>query len=74
MGEYVLLGSFSPLLFIIGFPAVVVTISLAVTQANGYGNTAACWLDVKSGLIWAFIAPALLVILVSEISFCFFTT
>ena len=50
--------------FLLGFPAIVVAISLAVTQANGYGSTAACWLDVKSGLIWAFIAPALLVILV----------
>ena len=50
----------------LGFPAVVVVISLTVTHANSYGNTAACWLDVKSGLIWAFIAPALLVILVSE--------
>ena len=54
-----------------GFPAIVVTISLAVTQANGYGNKKACWLDVKSGLIWAFIGPAMLVILVSENSFHF---
>jgi len=49
-----------------GFPAIVVAISLAVTQASGYGNEAACWLDVESGLIWAFIAPALLVILVGK--------
>ena len=54
------------LLYFLGLPAIIVTISLVVTQANGYGNTEACWLDVKSGLIWAFIAPALLVILVSE--------
>ena len=33
----------------------------------GYGKIAhACWLDVDSGLIWAFIAPALTIILVSE--------
>jgi len=52
-----------------GFPAVMVTISLAVTQANGYGNAAACWLDVESGLIWAFIAPALLVIVINIVVF-----
>ena len=50
--------------FSLGFPTIIVAISLAVTQANGYGNEAACWLDVESGLIWAFIAPALLVIVV----------
>ena len=41
-------------------------ISLAATQADGYGTTEACWLDVPSGLIWAFIAPALIVISVSK--------
>ena len=49
----------------LGFPAVVVAISLAVTQADGYGSQEACWLDVNSGLIWVFIAPVLFVILVS---------
>jgi len=44
----------------------VVATSLAVTQADGYGDKDACWLDVKSSLIWAFIGPAILVILVSE--------
>lgn len=48
-----------------GFPAIVVTISLAVTKAHGYGSKDICWLDVNSGLIWAFIAPALLVIVIN---------
>ena len=50
----------------IGFPAIVVAISLAATQTDGYGTEATCWLDVSSGLIWAFIAPAITVISVSE--------
>ena len=49
-----------------GFPAIIVAISLAATQAVGYGNAHACWLDVSSGLIWGFIAPAITVILVSK--------
>ena len=40
-------------------------ISLGATQADGYGSSENCWLDVPSGLIWAFIAPAVLIILVS---------
>ena len=51
-----------------GFPAIIVAISLAATQAVGYGNAHACWLDVSSGLIWGFIAPAITVILVSKYS------
>ena len=50
-----------------GFPAIILVTSLTATRAVGYGKIAhACWLDVDSGLIWAFIAPALTIILVSE--------
>ncbi|XP_068678749.1 adhesion G protein-coupled receptor B1-like [Montipora foliosa] len=52
-----------------GFPAIIVAISLAATQAVGYGNAHACWLDVSSGLIWGFIAPAITVILVNIVVF-----
>ena len=55
------------LYFSLGCPAVVVAVSLAVTRAKSYGSSGTCWLDVDSGLIWAFIGPALLVILVSKI-------
>ena len=55
------------LYFSLGCPAVVVAVSLAVTRAKGYGSSGTCWLDVDSGLIWAFIGPALLVISVSKI-------
>ncbi|XP_022786826.1 adhesion G protein-coupled receptor L3-like isoform X1 [Stylophora pistillata] len=52
-----------------GFPAVIVAISLGATQAVGYGSSKACWLDVESGLVWAFIGPAVLVILVNIVVF-----
>ena len=66
--QYVYWGRWSlSSLFSIGFPAVIVVISLAVTQAVGYGTSETCWLDVPSGLIWAFIAPAIIIILVSKL-------
>lgn len=52
-----------------GFPALIVVISLAATQADGYGTSEACWLDVPSGLIWAFIAPAVIIILINIVVF-----
>ena len=44
----------------------MVIISLSVTQLKGYGHKEACWLNADKGLIWAFIVPALGVILVSK--------
>ncbi|XP_052221848.1 adhesion G protein-coupled receptor L3-like isoform X1 [Dreissena polymorpha] len=44
-------------------PAVIVAISLLSTQVNGYGSERFCWLSLERGLIWAFVAPALLIIL-----------
>ncbi|XP_068752097.1 uncharacterized protein [Montipora capricornis] len=52
-----------------GFPAIVVAISLAATQTVGYGTAHACWLDVSSWLIWAFIAPVICIILVNIVVF-----
>ncbi|XP_078361558.1 adhesion G protein-coupled receptor B2-like [Oculina patagonica] len=52
-----------------GFPIIVVSISLGVTRADGYGSPEACWLDVSSGLIWAFIVPATVIILVNIVVF-----
>ena len=48
-----------------GFPAIVVAVSLGATQTAGYGRADICWLSTDSGLIWAFIGPASVVILVS---------
>ncbi|XP_044174181.1 adhesion G-protein coupled receptor G4-like [Acropora millepora] len=52
-----------------GFPAIIVAISLAVTQTVGYGTAHACWLDISSGLIWVFIAPVISIILVNIVVF-----
>ncbi|XP_044174180.1 uncharacterized protein LOC114947269 isoform X5 [Acropora millepora] len=52
-----------------GFPAIIVAISLAATQTVGYGTAHACWLDISSGLIWAFIAPVISIILVNIVVF-----
>ncbi|XP_058959688.2 uncharacterized protein [Pocillopora verrucosa] len=52
-----------------GFPAVIVAISLGATQAVGYGSSEACWLDVKSGVAWAFIGPAILIISINIVVF-----
>ncbi|XP_071964473.1 adhesion G-protein coupled receptor D1-like [Antedon mediterranea] len=52
--------------FIVGwaFPIVVVGVSVGA-NLDGYGNDTSCWLDVESGLIWAFVGPALLIILIN---------
>ena len=48
-----------------GVPAFIVSISLAVTRLQGFGDTeSGCWLSVDNGLIWAFAAPAAVIILV----------
>ncbi|XP_053393402.1 adhesion G protein-coupled receptor L2-like [Mercenaria mercenaria] len=49
------------------FPALIVGISLAATQTKGYGNEKSCWLSIDDGVIWAFVGPALLIILVNFI-------
>ena len=55
---------------LVGFPAVVVTVTLAITRVRGYGRglskARTCWLAVDNGLIWVFVTPALIVILVNN--------
>ncbi|XP_052245369.1 adhesion G protein-coupled receptor L4-like isoform X2 [Dreissena polymorpha] len=46
-------------------PAVIVGISLGVTKTKGYGNENFCWLSIKDGVIWAFVGPTLLIILLN---------
>ncbi|XP_071126674.1 adhesion G protein-coupled receptor B3-like isoform X2 [Mytilus edulis] len=46
-------------------PGIIVGISAGVTKLSGYGNRNFCWLTLESNLIWAFIGPALLVILIN---------
>ncbi|XP_055954631.1 uncharacterized protein LOC126812386 [Patella vulgata] len=56
--KWIMLGSW-------GFPALIVGISLGVTQLEGYGNKHFCWLSLESGLLWAFVGPAIFVIVVN---------
>ncbi|XP_067829252.1 adhesion G protein-coupled receptor E2-like isoform X2 [Heptranchias perlo] len=51
-------------LFGYGFPLIVVAVSAAV-YARGYGTDKYCWLDLKSGFLWAFLAPVCIIILVN---------
>ncbi|XP_033123619.1 adhesion G protein-coupled receptor L3-like [Anneissia japonica] len=52
--------------FVIGwvFPMIVVGASVGA-KLDGYGTKNSCWLDVESGLIWAFVAPSIFVIVVN---------
>ncbi|KXJ28919.1 Adhesion G-protein coupled receptor D1 [Exaiptasia diaphana] len=55
-----------------GFPLLVVGISLCATQTEGYGYhglQTACWLSVDNGLIWAFIGPAVVIMLINMVVF-----
>ncbi|XP_045171745.2 adhesion G-protein coupled receptor D1-like [Mercenaria mercenaria] len=38
-----------------------------VFKLEGYGNEKVCWLSVKTGLIWTFLIPVMLVILINLI-------
>ncbi|XP_046858708.1 adhesion G-protein coupled receptor D1-like [Xenia sp. Carnegie-2017] len=50
-----------------GIPLITVTISLAVTQSEGYGTDYYCWLSAKNELNLAFVLPACLVIFANTI-------
>nr|XP_009664965.1 PREDICTED: probable G-protein coupled receptor 133 isoform X2 [Struthio camelus australis] len=47
-----------------GCPLVICIIS-AASAIDSYGESNNCWLSLENGAIWAFVAPALLVILVN---------
>ncbi|XP_063405019.1 uncharacterized protein LOC134688338 isoform X2 [Mytilus trossulus] len=49
------------------FPIFIVGVSMAASQLDGYGNSKFCWLSLESGLIWAFIAPVIVVILANAV-------
>ncbi|CAH1800167.1 unnamed protein product, partial [Owenia fusiformis] len=45
--------------------AVVVGVSLGVTKLEGYGTDQYCWLSIDKGVIFAFVGPALGVVMVN---------
>jgi hypothetical protein len=50
-----------------GIPLLIVVVSLGATQGEGYGTESSCWLSVENKVIWAFVGPAFLVILVGAL-------
>lgn len=48
-------------------PAIIVGISLISTQTKGFGNDVLCWLTPEDNVIWAFIVPALIIIVINII-------
>ncbi|XP_071115297.1 uncharacterized protein [Haliotis cracherodii] len=50
-----------------GVPAVIVGITLGVTRLEGYGNDQFCWLTVTDGILFAFVGPALFVVLANAV-------
>ncbi|KAM9475036.1 adhesion G-protein coupled receptor D1 isoform 1-T1 [Clarias gariepinus] len=47
-----------------GSPVVICVVSIT-SSLSSYGEDGNCWLSLKNGAIWAFVAPALFVILVN---------
>uniref|UniRef100_A0A674HNH0 Adhesion G-protein coupled receptor D1 n=1 Tax=Taeniopygia guttata TaxID=59729 RepID=A0A674HNH0_TAEGU len=47
-----------------GCPLVICVIS-AMSSLDSYGESGNCWLSLENGAIWAFVAPAMFVILVN---------
>ncbi|XP_067676323.1 adhesion G protein-coupled receptor B1-like [Haliotis asinina] len=50
-----------------GVPAVIVGITLGVTELEGYGNDQFCWLTVEDGVLYALAGPALFIILANTV-------
>ncbi|KAL4624102.1 adhesion G protein-coupled receptor B2-like isoform X1 [Arapaima gigas] len=48
-----------------GLPALVVAVSIGFTRTKGYGTSAYCWLSLEGGLLYAFVGPAALIVLVN---------
>ncbi|MCI4395439.1 hypothetical protein PGIGA_G00180340 [Pangasianodon gigas] len=48
-----------------GLPALVVAVSVGFTRARGYGTPNYCWLSLEGGLLYAFVGPAAVIVLVN---------
>lgn len=57
--------TFVVVVVVLGLPALIVAVSLAATQGRGYANMQTCWLSTRNHVLWAFVAPALLIVSVS---------
>ena len=55
-----------------GVPAFIVILSVIIVEASGshgYGTDLYCWLDTGNGLIWAFVAPIICVLVINSVMF-----
>ncbi|XP_067887464.1 adhesion G protein-coupled receptor B1 isoform X8 [Heterodontus francisci] len=50
-----------------GLPALVVATSVGFTKSKGYGTVNYCWLSLEGGLLYAFVGPAAVVVLVNMV-------
>ncbi|XP_051775006.1 adhesion G protein-coupled receptor B2 isoform X3 [Erpetoichthys calabaricus] len=48
-----------------GLPALIVAVSVGFTRASGYGTASYCWLSLEGGLLYAFVGPAAVIVLVN---------
>ncbi|MGH0157117.1 UNVERIFIED_CONTAM: hypothetical protein FKN15_032940 [Acipenser sinensis] len=48
-----------------GLPALIVAVSVGFTRARGYGTARYCWLSLEGGLLYAFVGPAAVIVLVN---------
>ncbi|XP_045172657.2 adhesion G protein-coupled receptor L3-like [Mercenaria mercenaria] len=56
------------LLFVFyGSAILIVAVTMGAVQLEGYGNEKFCWLSVETGLIWTFLIPVLVIILINLI-------
>lgn len=49
-----------------GVPAVIVVVS-ATVHYEGYGTSKFCWLSLEGNLIWAFLTPVVVIVLINAI-------
>ncbi|KAK6324147.1 hypothetical protein J4Q44_G00064860 [Coregonus suidteri] len=48
-----------------GLPALVVAVSVGFSRARGYGTSNYCWLSLEGGLLYAFVGPAAVIVLMN---------
>ncbi|XP_061405244.1 uncharacterized protein LOC133340835 [Lethenteron reissneri] len=50
-----------------GFPAMTVAFSCGLTKMKGYGTHSYCWLSLEGGLLYSFVGPAAVVVLINMV-------
>ncbi|XP_059143657.1 adhesion G protein-coupled receptor E5-like [Physella acuta] len=50
-----------------GFPTVIISATMCATNLRGYGDETFCWLSSEGGVIWAFIGPVIVIMVINVI-------